>query len=78
MPFDDLTDRQYKLVVTLVEKLESGNYDPEVWADITHDRPWTITLTSSSGAPSAKVGDFSETDLHALERENYLKFCNLV
>ena len=71
MAFHELTDNQRRLVIALVEKLESGNYRSEVRA-IDFTQGWRLSLRGIGGAPSDLIDDFGETDLLALSNEGYV------
>jgi hypothetical protein len=69
MAFDDLTDRQRKLIVALLDsEAESGQANQEFRA-ISFSQGWRI-LIRGLGGPEL-IGDFSETDLLALRDEGY-------
>jgi len=72
MAFDNLTDNQCELVITLIEKLATGKFASESWALATMGRGWFITLQGTGGAESEEIESFTETDLHALGAGGYL------
>ena len=71
MAFHDLTDNQRRLVITLVERLESGSYRAEVTA-IHLSEGWRLLLRGVDGAASDLTDGFGETDLLALSSEGYI------
>jgi hypothetical protein len=72
MAFDNLTDSQRELVITLVEKLATGKFASESWALATMGRGWFIMLQGTGGAESEEIESFTETDLHALGAGGFL------
>lgn len=72
MPFEDLSPEQSSLLVQLVERLATGNFESEFLALVTHDRGWYLRLVGQGGADDSSIDGFKETDLRELESAGYI------
>jgi len=71
MPFDDLTQDQRQLITNLVERLATGSFDSEFFAQGSLNG-WSIDLSGKDGAEGASLSNFTKTDLIALSHEGYI------
>jgi hypothetical protein len=76
MAFDDLTDNQRQIVVTLVEELALGTYGSEFYAHNAYGRGWHFDFLGEGekkeiGGVAGEV-KVAETDLHALASAGYI------
>jgi hypothetical protein len=74
--FDDLTDRQRELVITIIEELESGDYWEDFPAKCGRSRgveiEWVLVFTTVGGAKERVSANFGRTDLHTLKDTGYV------
>jgi len=71
--FNDLTDDQRELIITLIEELGSGNYKKQfsaIWVD--RESQWSFTLRDQDGVPTQLAARHQATDLQAVRDLRYL------
>lgn len=76
MAFDDLTEKQRKLVTRAIEVLKSGDYsDQFLWRCGRSENveiSWVLVFTTKDGSTKRIDGEFMRTDLLALSYFNYM------
>jgi hypothetical protein len=74
--FDDLTDKQRELAITIIEELESGGCSEDFLAKCGRSRDveigWVLVFTTVDGATEPIRGDFRRTDLYTLKDAGYV------
>ena len=71
MPFENLTDDQKRILLCLIEALETGNYKNEAKWIATFEGKWLL-LTGKDGHENEKICDVERIDLFALAEEQYI------
>ncbi len=76
MAFDDLTDKQRELDITIIEELESGGYSEDFLAKCGRsggvEMEWVLVFTTVGGTKERVSANFGRTHLHTLRDTGYV------